>query len=193
MKNFNNWILLYLKWTSPVAALAATLSALGKSGNTLFYDVIGWTTILWIVSLIYIVFVTALTPQLRNTFVRKLSGIKENDERETQITGLVSKKTFIFMTGILTLLLFLSVIRINIYQSTELASDGKKHGEINFGMGLRFVESGITTAETTSESNRNYLVKYSGLPLTSDGTLIVVMLLQLGAFYFFSRKSDAAT
>lgn len=189
MKNFNKWILLYLKWTSPIAALAATLSALGKSGNTLFYDVIGWTTILWIAFLIYTVFVTALTPQLRNTFVRKLSGIKENDERETQITGEVSKKTFIFMTGILTLLLFLSIIRINIYQNTELGADGKKHGEINFGMGLRFIEAG--TAESTNESNRNYLVKYSGLPLTSDGTLIVVMLLQVGAFYFFSRKADS--
>jgi len=66
-------------------------------------------------------------------------------------------------------------------------------GEINFGMGLRFIESGIATAESTSESNRNYLVKYSGLPLTSDGTLIIVMLLQVGAFYFFSKKSDPTT
>lgn len=174
-----------------MAALAATLSALGKSGDTLFYDVIGWITILWVAFLIYTVFTTALSPRLRDSFVRWLSGIKENDERESQITGLVSKKTFIFMTGILTLLLFLSIIRINIYQNGEASPDGKKHGEINFGMALHFTESENTTV--LNEPNRTYLVKYSGLPLTSDGTLLVVMLLQVGAFYFFSRKAEQTT
>lgn len=188
MKNFNKFVLLYLKWASPIAVLAAALSGLGYSGDNLFYDVTGWTTIIWIVFLIYMVLVTSLSPALRDSFVRWLSGIKENDERESQITGLVSKKTFIFMTGILILLLFLSVIRIDIYHKKDLIAQGKKGGVIEFGMGLRFIGSDGTNK--IDESNRDYIVKYHGLPLTSDGALILVLALQMGAFYFFSRKTE---
>ena len=188
MKKFNKYVLLYLKWISPIALLAAVLSTMKYSGGNLFYDITGFATILWIVLLIYIVFVTSLSPARRDSFVRWLSGIKENDERESQITGLVSKKTFIFMTGIVLLLLFLSVIRIDIYHNKDLIAQGKESGMIELGAGLGFIES--SDANKIDQTNRDYIVKYHGLPLTSDGTLILVLALQLGAFYFFSRKTE---
>ncbi len=191
MKNFNQLTGAYLKWISPVAIIAAVLSMMGYSGNTIWYDLLGWATILWIAVLIYTVFAVAFNPTLRDSFVRKLSGIKENDERETQITGQISKKTFIFMMGTLTLLLFLSVVRIDIYKGAEPSLNGK-NGAISFGMGLRFIESAPQAEASSTDAGRNYIVKYSGLPLTSDGTLVIVMLLQLGAFYFFSRKENQA-
>ena len=191
MTIFNKYVIQYLKWTTPIALIAAILSGLGKSGDNLFYDITGWVTIFWIILLIYMVFMTSLSPQLRESFVRWLSRIEENDERETQITGLISKKTFIFMTGILTLLLFLSVLRIDIYQNKDLIAQGKKGGMVTFGMGLRFIESDDTSK--VDESNRDYIIKYHGLPLASDGTLILVILLQMGAFYFFSKKETQIT
>jgi hypothetical protein len=192
MKTFNKYVLLYLKWASPIAVLAAALSGFGYSGNNLFYDITGITTIIWLVGLIYVVFTTSLSPSLRDSFVRWLSGIKENDERESQITGVVSKKTFIFMTGILILLLFLSVIRIDIYRNKDLIAQGKEGGMISFGMGLRFIESPDDTKATT-DTNRDYIVKYHGLPLASDGVLVVILALQLGAFYITSRKTEQLT
>ena len=162
MNNFNKWIILYLKWASPVALLAATLSAMGKSGNTLFYDITGCITILWIVFLIYLVFAMAFQNNLRNRFVSWLAGIKENDERESQITGFVSKSTFIFMTGILVLLLFLSVIRVDIYHNKDLIAQGKNGGMASLGMALRFIEADDKIK--VDESNRDYIVKYHGLP-----------------------------
>lgn len=92
------------------------------------------------------------------------------------------------MTGIVLLLLFLSVIRIDIYHNKDLIAQGKNGGMIELGMGIGFIESSDTNK--TDESNRDYIVKYHGLPLTSDGTLILVLVLQLGAFYFFSRKTE---
>lgn len=192
MKKMNKWIALYLKWISPIAMLAATLSVMGISGDTLLFDIIGWPTIIWILFFVYLVFITALTPKLRDKFVRWLSGIKENDERETQLTGLTSKKTFIFMTGILTLLLFLSLIRVDIYQRLDKLPDGQSSGEVNLAMALRFIESPADPTTILEDSQRNYFVKYRGLPFTADGTLIIVMILQVGAFYYFSRKSEAA-
>lgn len=188
MKKFNRYVLLYLTWTSPIALLAIVLSTMKYSGENLFYDITGFATILWIILLIYIVLVTSLSPARRDSFVRWLSGIKENDERESQITGLVSKKTFIFMTGIVLLLLFLSVIRIDIYHNKDLIAQGKESGMIELGMGIGFIKS--NDANKIDQTNRDYIVKYHGLPLTSEGTLILVFALQLGAFYFFSRKTE---
>lgn len=190
MKKVNTWILKYLKWASPVALLAVILSMTGNSGYTLQHDIIGLATILWIVFLVYMVFMAAFNSLVRDTFVRKLSGIKENDEREAQITGLVSKKTFIFMTGILTLLLFLSIIQIDVLRYSHSSENGKKHWSVQLGMGMQFIESHEKKTEITDEFTREYLIKYEGLPLTSGGTLVVVMLLQLGAFYFFSRNEN---
>lgn len=191
MKNLNQWSFTYLKWMSPVAFVAAILSASGQSGSTPFYHVIGWVTSLWIVCLIYTVFSIGLSPERRNSFVRRLSGIKENDEREVQITGDVSKKTFIFMTGVLTLLLFLSVIQISIYRYADPSAVSGDNGAVKVGITLRFIESNSKQATPADELSRDYIVKYSGLPLTSDGTLILVLLLQVGAFYYFSRGSGS--
>jgi hypothetical protein len=117
-----------------------------------------------------------------------VAGIKEHDERESQITGFVSKNTFIFMTGILILLLFLSIIRIDIYKDKDLLARGKEGGMVRFGMGLHIIDSGDKT--TIDESNRAYIVKYHGLPLAKDGILILILGLQLGAFYQFSRTGN---
>lgn len=95
----NQFAIGYLKWASPIAIIAATLSGMGKSDDTIFYDVIGVVTIVWILILTYLVFSLALQDQLRNRFVRWIAGVKENDERESLIAGQASKKTFIFMTG----------------------------------------------------------------------------------------------
>lgn len=57
MKTFNKYVLLYLKWASPIALLAAVLSGFGYSGNTLFYDITGIATVIWIALLVYMVFI----------------------------------------------------------------------------------------------------------------------------------------
>jgi hypothetical protein len=41
---------------------------------------------------------------------------------------------------------------------------------------------------TEQEAQRMYIIKYNGLPLTADGTLLLVMILQIGFFYYFSKK-----
>ena len=191
MKNkFDQWLLLFLKWGSPIAITAAALSVLGVSKNSWFMDILGVTTILWIIIVIYQVFAIGLSSNKRNKFVRWLAGINENDEREFFIAGVVSKKTFIFMTGILTLLLFLSMLRISIYQTNEIMSNGKKNGEVSLGFAAQMIKSPTEEKTVQEDSSKIHIVRYNGLPLTADGVLIVVMLLQIGAFYTFSRQEN---
>jgi len=193
MKNkFDQWLLLFLKWASPIAITAAVLSVLGMSKNSLLMDILGITTILWIIIVIYQVFTIGLSDSKRNQFVRWLAGIKENDERESLIAGVVSKKTFIFMTGVLTLLLFLSMLRISIYQTNEIMPNGKKNGEVSLGFASQFIQTDLEQKTVQEGSQKIHIVRYNGLPLTADGVLIIVMLLQIGAFYTFSRRENKA-
>ena len=189
MNKLNKFVIAYLKWASPLALIAATLSALGKSGDTVFYDTIGWVTIVWVLLLIYLMFALAFQDQLRNRFVRWIAGIKENDERESFIAGKASKKTFIFMTGFIVLLIFLSIIRIDIYQNKTLNSVGKKNGEVRLGMGVKFIQS-HNDDESKNDNDKTYFIHYKEFPLAVDGTLFLVGLMQIGAFYYFSRKED---
>ena len=191
MNTINKFVIDYLKWASPIAALAALLSAMGKSGSTIFYDSIGTVTIVWVVFLMYLVFALALQDKLRNRFVRWIAGIKENDERESLIAGKASQKTFIFMTGLIVLLIFLSIIRIEIYQNNFLDANGKKNGEIRLGMGIKFLQSPTEESPTTEiENQRKYFIHYKEFPLAGDGILLVVFFMQIGAFYYFSRKEE---
>jgi hypothetical protein len=189
MNAINKFVINYLKWASPIAIIAAVLSALGKADGTILYDAIGIVTIIWLVLLAYLVFALAFQDQLRNRFVRWVAGIKENDEREFFIAGQASKKTFIFMTGFIILLIFLSVIRIDIYQNKALGPEGKKIGEIRLGLGASIIQD-FNHEATQSENDRTYFIHYKGFPLSVDGTLIFVGLIQIGAFYYFSRKEE---
>jgi uncharacterized membrane protein (DUF373 family) len=186
MNKFNKHLITFLKYFSPVVAVAIFLSMRGFNGNNFFYQFFGLGTILWTVLLFYFFFAVAFSENLKNTFVRRLAGIKENDEREFQLTGIVSKKTFIATTAFLILLLFLSVIRVNIYRDSEAEVKSGKHGTIQIGMGMTILNE--KTEPAKEEIGRRYIIKYNGFPLSADGTLLLVMLLQLGTFYYFSRQ-----
>lgn len=199
MEKFNKFCIKYIKYISPIAVIAIILTVMSIPFNSddpskgpvlnFLIDIFGWIVVVWCALFAYLFFAIAFNEKLRNSFVRKLAGIKENDERESHITGIVSKKTFIASTGILVLLLFLSALQINIYRTP--GPDDGKHGTIALGMRMTFVkqEQSPTTKE---ESERMYIVKYNGLPLTADGTLLLVMILQIGSFYYFSKKESLA-
>jgi uncharacterized membrane protein len=188
MEKTNSFILRFLKWTSPIAIIAATLYALSKSGDSLFYNFIGIITILWILGFTYIIFGIAFQTQLRNQFIRWITGIKESDEREVYISGQASKNTFILTIAITLLMFFLSVLRVEVSQNKDTSIDGKKNGVIYLGMGLQFLKE----AESTSsiDAQKKYYINYNGSPLAADGTLITLLVLQLGSFYYFSRRES---
>jgi hypothetical protein len=190
MEKFNKVVIKLLKYFSPIFVVAVILAMNGYSGDNLFYDLIGSITVLWCSLAFYLFFAIAFNEKLKNAFVRRLAGIRENDEREFQITGVICKKTFISMTGILVLLLFLSALQVNVYKNDEAKTDDGKHGAIQIGMGMSILTSEKDKPQTSEESCRHYIIKYRGLPLTADGVLLVVMLLQLGLFYYFSKREN---
>lgn len=196
MDKFNSIVFNLLKYLSPIVALASVLDWLGfndaKPGERLsyyFFEIAGWMTILWCAVVIYTFFAIAFNEKVKNSVVRKLAGIKEHDERETYLTGLISKKTFISITGGLVLLLFLSALKINIYKASEAEIKNGKHGTISIGMGLSLLAP-QNIEHKNDEINRSFFFKYNGLPLSTDGTLLLIIILQMGTFYYFSKKEN---
>lgn len=196
MDKFNSLIFKLLKYLSLIVAIALSLDWLGfndaKPGERLssyFFEFAGWMTVLWCATVIYTFFAIAFNEKVKNLVVRKLAGIKENDERETHLTGIISKKTFISITGGLVLLLFLSSLKINIYKASAAEIKNGKHGMLGISMGLSLLAP-QNIEYKNDEVNRSYFFKYNGLPLSTDGTLLLIIILQMGTFYYFSRKEN---
>ena len=195
MKKINQFVFQYLKWVSPVAAIAAVLSVIHKSATGWVIDFLGVMTILWILFLVYIVVAMVFQIDLRHQFVRKIAGLKESDEREVFITGQASKNTFILTSALVVLFLFLSVIRIEVSKNAQVDVNGKSTGVVNLGLALQFIDQKKTLSQATPEVDRSsngkiYYINYQGFPLAADGTLILILLSQLGSFYYFSRKEN---
>ena len=93
------------------------------------------------------------------------------------------------MIAALALLLFLSLLRIDVYRASEAEVPTGKRGTISLGFGMDFIKS-----ENHAERDipgRTNLFKYDGLPLSTDGTILLILILELGLFFYFSKKEFA--
>lgn len=196
MEKFNQHLIKFVKYYSPIVIVAITMTIFGfssesndKSLTSYLFNIAGWIGMAWCLAVVYLFFSIALNENLKNSFVRWLAGIRENDERETYLTGVASKKTFITVTSILVLLLFLSMLQVSIYRPKEEKQTSDSNGQIAIGMGLPLL-SNTKTLPASNEQNRAYIVNYQGIPLTSGATLLLIIVLQLGAFYYYSRREN---
>ncbi len=196
MKRLDKYILKYLLYFSPVMAISVAGLYMDQKtkdlmlGDGFLYNLWGGLIMLWCLAFVYMMFALVFSEQLKNLFVRRVARIHENDEREAQLTGTTSKKTFISSVAVLLLFLFLSVLRVHIYKASEVEIPKGNRGVISIGMGMKFFEPS-SNGNNGEPVGRNYFVNYNGLPLSSDGTLILVLCVQLGLFYYFSRREFA--
>jgi len=157
-------------------------STLRETVNTIFGVV--WS--LWMVGALYIAISLVASEKFRETVLKKVTRIKERDEREELIVGRSSRNTFLFSLGFMLFMLILSTIQIKYEElpPTQVV-DGKKR---NLSLGLRF--DPIVEAPHTTNSNEPApkIIYNHSIPLTGSGTLMVIILVQLGAFYVYARK-----
>lgn len=196
MDKFNTVLLKLMKYLSAVVVVATVFDLLGFNTEKpeikawdYFFQTAGVITVLWCFIVVYFFFSIAFNQKIRNTVVRKLAGIKEHDERETYLTGVISKKTFISMTGVL--FLFLSSLNINIYKASEEEIKNGKHGYIAIGLRLSLLAP-QNAEKQNADISKKYYIKYNGLPLTANGIVLIVLALQIGSFYYFSKKENSS-
>ena len=78
----------------------------------------------------------------RETFFKKLSGIKERDEREVQIVGKAFRTSYITTMTILLFLLFMSLFYVYYHRkSPDNVEPGEFPAYISFSVGFAFLDS----------------------------------------------------
>ena len=99
MERFNRISLKFIIYFSPVVVIAMILDLLGfnsgkpeQTPNYYFFEVVGWTTMIWCALLVYLFFAIGFNEKLKNTVVRKLARINENDEREVRKVAVIGTR-----------------------------------------------------------------------------------------------------
>ncbi len=150
------------------------------------WEILSWHLIIWFIAFIYILVASLVLPGFRDELLAKLAGIKERDERESLIVGKAGKSAFLSTLALLIFLLFLSTVEIRVSKlPPEKAINGKQH-ELSIGFAFRSVES-----EASIRAGGGHLVYFHGVPLSQSELILVIILWNMGWYYFFSRKYAA--
>jgi|GEM_PF-492963 len=158
--------------------------------NRLVYA--AWTALafhlmLWLAVFIYFIFLLLLSPSLRDQFLAKLIGIKERDERESQIIGRAGRFSFLFTLALLVFFLFFSTINISVTRlPAEKAVDGKRHS-LSIGMSFLVFDKNACTKNQYSYRDTYTYSTQTFLP-SKQIMLLVLIVWHLGTFYYLSRK-----
>ena len=193
MNKFNQLITTYLVYALtlviPILIWAGLLLPNNKPTSELSIVIFLWEVlsvhfIFWFIVLIYFFFALLFSSSFRQSILTKLAGIKERDERESIIAGEASKSVFITMLAALIFLFFLSGVSINISKlPPEQIIDGKtKRLSIGFQFGM------LDFRGYQDKKNNGTLLTIHDLPLTKEGIIILMIILQIGSYHFFTRK-----
>jgi len=124
----------------------------------------------------------------RETFIKKLSGIKERDEREVQIAGNALRTSYLSNMTVLLFLLFVSVFYVHYHM---MSADNPERGEypaaLNFNIAFPFLDS-----KTFAIQRKGYDVFFTfwGLPLSKSGLILILLVWQIISFRFVSRRAS---
>lgn len=198
MKKFlkiNSYISKFLLYSIPIILIVLVWASFQNQqqvldmNNSIIYFV--WNLIsiyflVWFFFLIYFLIVLVFSRQFRENILIKFSGIKERDERETYINGKACKSTFFSTIAILLLLLFLTVVNIQvIHLSPENAIDNKRR-QISISLSLKFFNF-----DSKQKKDKNgTILSIHKLPLTTEATIILIILWQILSYHYFSRKNN---
>ena len=143
-----------------------------------------WILISWLFSISML-----FSMNNREIFLKKLSGIKERDEREVQIVGKSMRVSYLTTMTILLFLLFLSIFDVHFsikpLDNVELGQPSKSMG-FSAGVGYSIINS---WAIVTEKEGYDYFFEYHGLPLSTPTLILILLLWQIVSFRVVSRRT----
>lgn len=190
MRVLNNLIKKYVFFTSPFALLTLVAAAvledrpLSTAGWETLWQVAQFNLLIWLMAVLCLISSLIFFENDRNRVLLKLAGIRERDERESFITGIASKSTFLSTIALLILLLFLSLIQLRI---EALPTGGQGEGtDISLSLGIGF---GSDEEAKSEEAAGEVLFDYNHLPLTQPVLLVLLILWQFAAYRYFAKRA----
>ena len=126
----------------------------------------------------------------REIVLKKLSGIKERDEREVQIVGKALRASYLGTMTILLFILFMSLIKVEVYiKPINNAEPDKPHHSmtINAGIGNEIINP---KAIITKKKGYTSYFLYGDIPFSSSGLILILLIWQIISFRIVSRRAS---
>ena len=190
MNKIHQYMLKYLFFTIPAVILLIFWSFFQTQQEVLqnnnmfiyiFWEILSWHLIIWFLLLIYLLFVMLFSVQFRETFLIKLTSIKERDEREALVIEKSSRFTFFSTLAVLIVLLFFSLVNIKISKlPLGQVINGNKHQVT--------ISASFDILKKNKPNNKNVLFSTESSPISMQGVIIFIILWHVLSFFISSRK-----
>jgi len=150
----------------------------------------GWF-ILWVLSAFYVVSAIIFSQNFRENLFVKLAQIKERDEREEIIVGQAARSTFLLLMGVTLILSCLSIVKLE-RPLNETSNEKNIQSKYARGFGITFdvnlFENPIRKERSKKNGTNVPVDQRSLINLSQFSLLILIFLIQLISFHYFSRK-----
>lgn len=194
MKKLNNLIPKYIVFSFPLVVTLLVWEIFQNqsevwSYNNMFlrvvWEFLSWHLMLWFLILIYFIFLLVISPGTRYTFLTRLAGIKERDERENYIIGKASRFTFFATLAFLIFLLFFTTVSIHLKKlPPEKAINGKQN-QLSINASFKLFENRPAGNEQRPGEKMYSTESFS---FSKQFVLLLVIIWHLGTFQYYSRK-----
>ena len=194
MKKLNNLIPKYIVFSFPLVAALLVWEVFQNqsevwSYNNIFlrivWEFLSWHLMLWFLILIYFIFLLVISPGTRYTFLTRLAGIRERDERENYIIGKASRFTFFATLAFLIFLLFFTTVSIDLKKlPAEKAVNGKQN-QLSINASFKLFENRPAGNEPGPGEKMYSTESFS---FSKQFVLLLVIIWHLGTFKYYSRK-----
>ncbi len=144
---------------------------------------------LWILSLLYVFLALLFYKAFRESLLARLAGFQESDEREQLVTAHAARNTFLLMLAIEIVFLVMRLTSFHLVRYEKPNPTGH-HGLLTLGMGFSSEQFDIYALPSAPSSASPKDLEVGGNLLPSNMTLILLLLIlvQVGAFKFTSRR-----
>jgi hypothetical protein len=173
--------LAYALWGWPVVLLDAGLDAWLGDPASLWRHVLNDAGFAYVLCAAAALITLVADKDRRERAMALLCGVREGDERERAVTGGSAKTTLLLSLALQLVLLVLSLTTVQLVWNPSVPK-GEHHGTLS--VGLKFSSADHLSAfRSASPEAKGYVLPPASFPI-----LLILILLQVGAFKAFSRS-----
>lgn len=190
MNRFDRCALWYLVGASPFFIVFMIWVSLIIDGtektstmNGGIWNVVAFFFIPWVLDIFYIVIKMLFSKTLRDNVMAKLAGMKQRDERESNVAGNAAKFSFLSTFAIVLFFIVFSVTTFSVTKHPKDA-DGKR-GMVAIGFSANVIDKTAVTMKTEGDAE---VYSYNSLPLTKPFILLLILVWQLGSYHLIARR-----
>ena len=191
MKIFKNIIIGYVFYASPLALIGFLVIGITEykmspihpfTDMLLMGHAVFWTLISFLLTISLF-----FSKTNREFILKKLSGMKERDEREVLIVGKALKASYLTTMTILFFLLFISLFDIRAHTKSADNDEPYQPPELIYiHIGFEFIDS---NAIITQKEGYDEYFEINDLPISSSTLIIILLLWQVASYRYVSRRS----